>query len=174
MFDFDNNDNEGDSFCFGLLSSQDDDTNLFEFPPLADIPLESKDDALDVLKKRPHSPDVGASIKKPAKSSTPAEATAKDARKVSTDLKAAAVVVKHCNASVGAAKASDDERAFELKTDNTVCPTRKVLLKTLHPLDPLAIHQTSLTWSTMTSRSYLITTTCLFVTLSSFTPPSLI
>lgn len=124
MFDF-NNDNEGDSFCFGLISSQDDNTNLFEFPPLADIPLESKDDALDILKKRPHSPDACASSKKPAKSPTLTPATDKDARKVSTDLKAEAL--KPCDVSVGSAKALKADNVSAAKTKDPLPANDKKL-----------------------------------------------
>jgi hypothetical protein len=74
---------------FDLLAS---DSPAYEFPPLADFPLESKDDLLGILKKRPHSPDAVESLKKSAPK-VDDTAAAGDARKVSNDASAQAAAL---------------------------------------------------------------------------------
>ena len=60
MFESDNSKPAPSSF--DLLN--DGNTKSYEFPPLADFPLQSQDEVMGCLKKRPHSPDLQVSHKK--------------------------------------------------------------------------------------------------------------
>ena len=59
---FESNNSQPAPSSFDLLN--DGNTKSYEFPPLVDFPLQSQDEIIGCLKKRPHSPDLLVSNKK--------------------------------------------------------------------------------------------------------------
>jgi hypothetical protein len=81
-FAFNSSAPSSNDFGFDLLNDQND--SRYEFPPLADFPLESKDEVLGILKKRPRSPDADkdATVKKSTIDNNAASSIASAANKI--------------------------------------------------------------------------------------------